>query len=136
MLGCDVAILGDKKEKDLAESVIFKSGVDAINLSGALTLKQLAAFLKKAVLFIGNDTGPMHMAAALDVPVIAIFGRNQPGVSPSRWRPIGHSNVVFHEDSGCFPCYDTECPYEYKCLRAVTVEAVFEAAQKIVEEAG
>jgi len=135
-LGCDVAVLGSRKERDLAESVIFKSGVDAINLSGKLTLKEVAAFLKKAVLFIGNDTGPMHMAAALGVPVIAIFGRNLAGVSPTRWRPIGHGNIVFHEDSGCFPCYDTECPYEYKCLRAIPVSSVFEAAKKIVEKTG
>jgi len=131
---CYIVLIGSREEKDLSARMAFESGVKVINLTGALDLKQLAALLKRASLFIGNDSGPMHMAAALDVPVIAIFGRNIPGVSPTRWRPWGIKHIVFHEDSGCFPCYDAECPYEYKCIRAVTVDAVFEAVQKIMTE--
>ena len=129
-MDCKVALIGSADEHALAENIIFKSGVEGINLAGVLDLKQLAAFLKKAVLFIGNDAGPMHMAAALNIPVIAIFGRNIPGVSPTRWRPWGAKNVVFHESSVCYPCYDAACPYEHKCLKAITVDSVFEAVKK------
>ncbi len=132
-LDCRVAILGSKEEEDLAGKIREEAGVDILDLLGYLSLEELAALLKRSAVFIGNDTGPMHMAAALDVPVIAIFGRNIPGVSPTRWRPWGEKHVVFHETPKCAPCYDTACPYDYRCLQAVTVDAVFEAARKILK---
>jgi lipopolysaccharide heptosyltransferase II len=113
-----VAVLGDKDERDLAGRIISDSGADVIDLAGALDLGQLTALLKRSALFVGNDTGPMHMAAALGVPVVAIFGRNIPGVSPARWRPWGAGHVVFHEDS----------------LRSITVDAVFGAVKKKMSE--
>lgn len=132
-LDCYVCILGSDEERIFAREIIVDSGVEVLNLTGALSLKELTALLKKSSLFVGNDTGPMHMAAALDVPVIAIFGRNTPGVSPTRWRPWGDKHVVFHEDPGCAPCYDKSCSYDHRCLRAVNVDVVFEAAKKIVK---
>ncbi|RKY42852.1 MAG: lipopolysaccharide heptosyltransferase II [Candidatus Makaraimicrobium thalassicum] len=131
-MDCNVAIIGDRREGILAWKIIRETGADVLDLTGALDLKELAAFLARSVLFIGSDTGPMHMAAAMGIPVIAIFGRNIPGVSPVRWRPWGEKHVVFHENPGCVPCHDTACPYDYRCLRAVTVDAVFEAARRIV----
>ena len=131
-LGCEIAVLGSEEEKLIAESVIGAAGIKAHDLTGKFDLKELAAFIGKCGLFIGNDTGPMHMAAALGIPVIAIFGRNIPGVSPRRWGPWGENNVVFHENPGCDPCYDSKCPYDYKCLSAITVDAVFEAVKRIV----
>jgi len=131
-LGRRVLIIGSADEKELAGSVKEAAGAGALDIAGEMTLAELAAAIEKADLFIGNDAGPMHMAAALGVPVIAVFGRNIPGVGPLRWGPWGEGDVVFHEDPGCDPCYDTKCPYDYKCLRAVTVDAVFGAARKIL----
>ncbi|MDP8299918.1 MAG: lipopolysaccharide heptosyltransferase II [Candidatus Tantalella remota] len=131
-MDCDVAVLGSGDEKELVAQIVRESDAGAIDLSGKLDLRQLAAVLNRATVFIGNDNGPMHMAAALGVPVMAIFGRDIPGVSPRRWRPWGDKNVVFHEPPGCDPCVDTECPYEYKCLKAITVDAVFDAVKKTV----
>ncbi len=133
-LDCRIAVIGSKGEKDLDEGIIRGTGREVIDLTGALDLKELAALLKRAAIFVGNDTGPMHMAAALGTPVVAIFGRNIPGVSPKRWCPPGEKNVIFHEDPGCDPCYDTKCPYDYKCLRAVAVDAVFEAVKGLLGE--
>ncbi len=127
--GCNVAVLGSREERDLTGGILKKSGTDVLDFTGILDLKELAALIKRSKLFIGNDTGPMHMAAALDIPVIAIFGRNMPGTGPTRWRPWGEKHVVFHEDPGCDPCYDAACPYDHRCLRAITVEEVFNAAK-------
>ncbi|MDD4013781.1 MAG: lipopolysaccharide heptosyltransferase II, partial [Candidatus Omnitrophica bacterium] len=121
--GCAVCLIGGKEERVLAERIIKSSGVDAANLAGDLSLARTAALLKRSRLFIGNDAGPMHMAAAMGVKVIAIFGRNIPGVSPARWRPWGEGHVVFHEPAGCSPCADTACPYDHRCLRNITVDA-------------
>ena len=133
-LDCRIAVIGSKVEKDLDEGIIREADKEVIDLTGALDLKELAALLKRSAVFVGNDTGPMHMAAALGTPVVAIFGRNIPGAGPKRWCPWGKKNVVFHEDPGCDPCYDTKCPYDHKCLRAVTVDAVFEAVKGLLDE--
>ena len=133
-LDCEVVLLGSLEEKTLSAKVLNTAGVDVLDLTAKLNLKELAALLGKASLYIGNDNGPMHMAAALKVPVVAIFGRNIPGVSPRRWRPWGEGHTVFHKDPGCDPCYDTECPYEFKCLTKITVEEVFEAVKGVMTQ--
>ena len=133
-LDADIVVLGSEHEEDLSEKIIKEADVNVVSLVGKLDLKELGAVLEKASLFIGNDAGPMHMAAALGVPVVAIFGRNIEGVSPKRWRPWGEKHVVFHESPGCVPCHDTSCPYDYRCLKAVTVDAVFEEVKRILEE--
>lgn len=127
--GAAVLLIGGKEERALAEKIIKLSGADAVNMAGDLSLRQLAALIKRASLFIGNDAGPMHIAAALGVKVIAIFGRNIPGVSPIRWRPWGEGHVIFHETPGCDPCGDTACRFDYRCLKNVTAKAVSEAAK-------
>lgn len=132
-LDCDVAVLGSGGEREVTASVIKESASEAIDLGGILDLKGLAALLSRASLYIGNDNGPMHMAAALGVPVIAVFGRNIPGVGPVRWGPWGEKHTVFHKDPGCDPCYDTKCPYNFKCLDNIGVEEVLEAAKDIME---
>ncbi len=126
----NIVIIGDRGEKHISDKIIGQVKEKVIDLTGRLSLKELIAFLSKIDLFIGNDTGPMHMAAALNIPVIAIFGRNIAGVSPVRWGPWGDEHVVFHKHPGCEPCYDAVCPHDYKCLRAVTVSAVFEAVKQ------
>jgi len=129
-LKCEIIVVGSAEEHSLAEEVINKSGKKVFNFCGKLELKELTALLKNANLFIGNDSGPMHMAAALDVPVIAIFGRNIPGTGPKRWRPYGEKHTVFHKDPLCRRCYDRACPFDYKCLSAITVDEVFNAAKR------
>lgn len=127
-----VVLIGGKEERGMVERIIKLSGDDAVNLSGDLNLGQLAALLKRSRLFIGNDAGPMHIAAALGVKVIAIFGRNIPGAGPVRWRPWGEGHVVFHETPGCDPCGDAACRFDHRCLKNVTVDAVFDAARKLI----
>jgi heptosyltransferase-2 len=116
-LNCNVVILGTADERILSEDIIKKANRGAINLVGDLDLKELAALLARSALFIGNDTGPMHMAAALGVPVIAIFRQEAPGAGPTRWRPWGEGHVVFHESPG----------------EEVAVGKVFEAVKKIMK---
>jgi ADP-heptose:LPS heptosyltransferase len=125
-----IIVAGDESEKELCERIAVTADRSVLNLAGALNIKQLAALYREADLLITNDNGPMHMAAAAGTRVIAIFGRNIPGVSPIRWGPYGEGHIVFHKDPGCSPCYDRKCPYDFKCLRATTPDAVFEATQK------
>ncbi len=131
-LSANVIIVGSVKEKGLSERIISEAGAAITDLTGELSLKELAALLKKCDIFIGNDTGPMHMAAALGVPVIAVFGRNIPGTGPVRWRPWGDKHNVFHHETGCAPCRDAACEYDHKCLDSITVSDIFNAAEDVL----
>ena len=96
------------------------------------TLGELAALFKKASLVISNDSGPAHIAAAVGSPVISIFGRNQKGLSPVRWRPLGTKALAIHKDVGCADCLAHDCKKDFLCLRAITAEEVFKEAEKLL----
>ncbi len=82
-------IIGSGEDHEISRQVMTGIRTEAYDLTGRLTLRELAWLLKGAKLFISNDTGPAHIAGALGVPVIAFFGRPEPGLSPVRWRPLG-----------------------------------------------
>jgi len=107
--------------------------VSVADFTGAFDLAQLASLFKRCRLVVSNDSGPVHLAAAVHTPVIAIFGRNQAGLSPRRWRPLGPRDVVVHKKTDCAPCLAHACTRGFRCLEAVSVEEVFGHAQKILQ---
>ena len=102
----------------------------SLNLSGKLSLGTLGWLLKKAKLLVSNDSGPAHLATAVDTPVVSIFGRNQPGLNPIRWRPISERSAYIHKDVGCVECLAHKCQIDFKCLKEIKVEEVLEEARK------
>lgn len=120
--GCDVKI-ADEIAKNIKGQVL--------NLAGKTTLSRLSAVLKRSRLFISNDSGPVHIASAVGTPVISIFGRNQAGLSPVRWKPIGKLDRHLHKDVGCAVCLAHNCPIGFECLKAITVEDVLDAVNSI-----
>ena len=74
----------------------------------------------------------MHIAQALDVPVVAIFGRSQPGLGPRRWGPTGKNSIVLHKDVGCKECLAHNCQKGFACLLAISVQEVLAAARKLL----
>ena len=96
------------------------------------TLGELAALFKKASLVISNDSGPVHVAAAVGTPVISIFGRNQLGLSPVRWRPLGNKSAAIHKDVGCVECLAHDCKKDFLCLKAISPEEILEEARKLL----
>jgi len=129
---CRIVMIGEDTSYDMAGRIIERTGMEVLNASSMFDLKELAAFLRRADLFIGSDTGPMHMAAALNIPIVAIFGRNVPGAGPVRWGPCGDGHVILHEPCDNDVCYDMACPFGYKCLENITAETVCAAASKIL----
>ncbi|MFH1045796.1 MAG: lipopolysaccharide heptosyltransferase II [Candidatus Omnitrophota bacterium] len=127
--GVKVAVIGAPQEHSAVIRLLAMTKQLPINLCGKLNLRQLAAFLARAQLLIANDSGPVHLAAAVDTPAIVIFGRNIPGVGPRRWGPWGKGHTVLHKDPGCSPCLDRACADNFKCLRLITPEEVFATAQ-------
>jgi ADP-heptose:LPS heptosyltransferase len=93
---CQVVIIGGKDEVPGAE-VFCRADNNLINLTGKLTLRQLAAFFKKCRMLISNDSGPVHLAAAAGAPVLAIFRNDIPGKSSRRWGPWGSGHTVIEK---------------------------------------
>ena len=107
---------------------------DVENLSGVTNISQLASIIKRSSLFISNDSGPVHLAVALGVPVISIFSRKQPGLSPRRWGPSSESSIILHKDVGCQVCLAHDCKQGFACLRAVKPEEILEHVDKILSK--
>lgn len=133
--GVKVVIVADTIHKFIAQELVRLSRTAPKDFSGRLNLSQLASLFRRSALVISNDSGPVHMAVAVGTPVISIFGRNQPGLSPKRWGPLGASDVVLHKKTDCSVCLAHACENDFKCLEAITVEEVVFHAEKILEPA-
>lgn len=119
-----VIILGAKGEESLGEDIAAQLGGRSVVLSGATTVRELMAVVKRCRLLITNDTGPMHIAAAFGVPVVAVFG-------PTDWRttaPYGQERSIVREAVDCAPCLLRECPIDHRCMTRIPVDRVYEAA--------
>jgi len=128
--GVKVVVMAGPSDTELGNKVssLIKRG--AINLAGSLSIKELIALLKRCALFISNDSGPVHIAAAVGTPVISIFGRNEKGLSPTRWRPLGKDDIVVHKDVGCRVCLAHNCKIGFKCLKEINTNEIFNAVLK------
>ncbi len=127
-----ILILAGPKDMHLADKLAREIKVKAINLAGKTSVSQLASILKRCALFISNDSGPVHIASALGTPVISIFGRNQAGLSPQRWGPLGERSKYLHKEAGCIQCLAHNCVKGFACLKAISVEDVVKAAEEIL----
>ncbi|MFA5355797.1 MAG: lipopolysaccharide heptosyltransferase II [Candidatus Omnitrophota bacterium] len=131
--GFKVLVVAGPKDKELAESVVKNMRSPAVNLGGKTSVSQLASVLRRCDLFISNDSGPVHIAAAVGTPVISIFGRKQKGLSPLRWGPLGEKNKVIYKDVGCIECLAHNCAKEFTCLKSISVDDVVDAADSILK---
>lgn len=102
---------------------------DALDLTGKTNLIQLAALLEQCRLLLTNDTGTMHVATAVNIPVVALFG----STDPASTGPWGDGNVVIRKNVPCSPCMKRVCPTDHRCMELITVEEVEEAVNKKLE---
>jgi ADP-heptose:LPS heptosyltransferase len=102
----------------------------AINLCGKLRVRESASVLSRAQLFIGHDSGPMHLASAVGTPCVSIFsGRNLPGI----WFPHGEGNITLYNEVSCQGCGLVECLAEGKrCILSIPLESVIEACTTVL----
>lgn len=105
----------------IAREVVDKSDGKAISIAGKTGLKELIPVIRKAKYFITNDTGPMHVAAAVNVPVFAIFGP----ANPVRTGPYGDIHTVIQKKLECIPCYCWKPCSHWRCMNELTVRDVF-----------
>ena len=124
-------VIASKAETDIADIVVSCSEGKAISVAGQTSLKELIALIKKASFFICNDTGPMHIAAALDIPVFAIFGP----ANPVRTGPYGKIHTIIQKQLDCSPCYTKQPCSHFKCMKDLSVEDVFKAIDQRFSQA-
>jgi heptosyltransferase-2 len=130
--GFKIFIVAGPKDISRAEMVSKTMHSPAINLAGKTSVSQLASLLNRCRLFISNDSGPVHIASAVGTPVISIFGRNQKGLSPTRWGPVGPKDKILHKEVGCIKCLAHNCKKGFACLKAINVEDVLSSADSIL----
>lgn len=128
--GYGIAVVGGPETTSAAQELKRAAGCEVTDLTGKLDLRQLPAFLSRCALLISNDSGPVHVAAASGTRVISLFGRNQQGLSATRWKPLGEGHTVIQKNVGCQVCLAHECPIEFECLKAIEVEDVMNAVRK------
>jgi heptosyltransferase I len=120
-----VVITGSPQDAEPVKEILSRveDSAAVLNLAGKTSLKELAGIFALADLVLTPDTGPMHLAAAVKAPLIALFGPTAP------WRtgPYGDHNLVIRKDLACSPCFKARCP-TLECMNAITVEEVLKAA--------
>jgi len=121
-----IVIIGSETEIPLAEHIATDMPEKPFILAGQTTLSGLAAITSFGSVFISNDSGPMHLANALKIPVIALFGPTE----PFRTGPYQNPYTLFHKGAPCWPCSYRACPYDHRCMMNISAQEVFEACQK------
>ncbi len=123
-LGVRVLLFGSRADRKTASLVVQKARVLLGDLTGLTTLAQAIALISRCRLFISNDSGLMHVAAALRVPLIAIFG----STDPKRTGPRGENCRVVRKPVPCSPCLKAECRESLACMSLISVDQVYEEA--------
>ncbi len=120
-----LAMIGLPMERDRTESLLPEWLGRSLNLCGSMTLRECGAALALSNLYVGHDSGPMHLAAAVGTPCVAIFSaRNHPG----EWFPHGEGHTVFYNQTECFGCDLDDClQFKKKCILSIGVNEVADA---------
>jgi len=126
-----LALVGSADEYGTSDKIARNWKGPRLNLCGRLTPRETAAVLEKAVLFVGHDSGPMHLAAAVGLPCVAIFSaRNKPG----EWYPFGNRHRILYHQTTCYGCNLVVCKkFDKMCIRSIRVEDVCEALNVVWE---
>jgi len=120
-------VIGSSGDRGIAERVVSSSCGKAVSLAGETELSELIELMRGASVVITNDSGPMHIAAALNIPVIAVFGPTSPVLTG----PYGRGHVILQTREPCAPCFNRECT-DMKCMREITPEAVAEKVHAVL----
>jgi heptosyltransferase II len=123
--GIRIVLLGSAQERLISDEIAGNMKYKPTVLAGRTSLGELMGLIEQCTLLITNDSGPMHIAAALDTPQIAIFG----STSDMATGPLSRVARVLREPVDCSPCFLRECPIDLRCMKAVTVDCVLREAE-------
>jgi lipopolysaccharide heptosyltransferase II len=122
-------LFGTPKDAEIGEQIAAGLGDSCVNRIGQTTLDQLILALRECRLLLTNDTGTMHLASLLGVPVVAIFGSTEPGLTG----PLGDHHIVVRHHVECSPCFLRKCPIDFRCMKAVEIQEAVDAVLSILK---
>jgi len=125
-----VLFFGDSSHKQLIGNICAGLPNRVINLAAKTTLRELLALIKICSVFLTNDSGPMHIADSLDVPLVALFG----STSPVATGPYRQHDSIVQKKVPCSPCFKRVCPIDFPCMKKIEVEEVTRAVLKQLKE--
>jgi lipopolysaccharide heptosyltransferase II len=123
-------LFGTKNDATIGDEIAAAIGDRCVNRIGRTTLDELIDELRRCSLLLTNDTGTMHLAALLGVPVVAIFGSTEPRLTG----PLGNGHIILRHHVECSPCFLRECPIDFRCMKAVSAKEVVDAVLSIVRK--
>lgn len=121
-----LVFFGDATTATLVKEVTCGLPSRVIDLAGVTSLRELACLIHDCNVLVTNDSGPMHIAAALETPVVALFGSTDDRATG----PYGQSGGVIHKHPSCSPCFKRVCPLDFRCMKEISVK---EVVQKVKE---
>ncbi|HEV8185821.1 MAG TPA: lipopolysaccharide heptosyltransferase II, partial [Chthoniobacterales bacterium] len=113
-------LFGTSADSEIGKIIADRLGENCVNRIGQTSLEQLIAELRECRLLLTNDTGTMHLATLVGVPVVAVFGSTEHRLTG----PLGEGNSVVRHHVECSPCFLRECPIDFRCMKAVSAEEV------------
>ena len=122
-------LLGTAKDVAVGEMIARTLGHSCVNRVGQTTLEQLIDELRECRLLLTNDTGTMHLASLLGVPTVAIFGSTEPRLTG----PLGDRHIIVRHQVECSPCFLRECPIDFRCMKAVSVDEAINGVLRILQ---
>ncbi len=120
--------IGTSQDRFLIEKLKQNTRAKVFDLSGRLSLGHLGALLKRSVLLVSNDSGPVHIATAVGTPVVSIFGRYEPGLGPKRWQPLGKNSRVVAKDVSHIPAAERKFTY----IDEISVDEVYRVTEDLI----
>jgi heptosyltransferase-2 len=131
-LGATVVLVGSPDEMEVSRAVQARMRYTPVMLTGRTDLSEVVSILSIADLLITNDTGPAHIAAALERPTLVIFGPTDPTTT----RPFSESASIIRRPPECAPCMLRDCPIDHRCMTAITHDEVFARGCAMMKRAG
>ena len=126
---CQWIIFGVEKDRPITDEILRDcTGIACSDLVGRTTLSELIEELRRCTLLLTNDTGTMHLAASLGVPVVAIFGSTEPALTG----PVGEGHTIIRHHVECSPCFLRECPIDFRCMKRVTAAEPIAAIHALI----
>ena len=127
-LGARVILFGSKDDRETTDSVQKYARSAMVNLAGISSMRETIHLISRCRIFISNDSGLMHVAGALNIPTVAIFGSTNP-VTTS---PPGEKTLLVRKPVECSPCLKRSCPTDFRCMTSITADDVYEAAHRLL----
>lgn len=122
-----LVFFGDQENAPLIKKICQPLSFKVVNLAGLTSLRELASLISLCRVFLSNDSGPMHIANALGVSVVALFGSTNEIVTG----PFSQGRVI-HKHVKCSPCYKRTCPIDFRCMKAIEVEEVYRQVLQVL----